>query len=87
MLVSDSGPQFSSEVFTEFAKEYKFTHTTSSAHKLMAMIKSILDKTNDPYMGLLSYRCIPFRNGYSPSELLMGQNYVLHSQIPNELET
>ena len=56
-------------------------------HKLVAMIKSILDKTNDPYMGLLTYFCIPIGNGYSPSELLMGQNYVLHSKIPNELET
>ena len=31
-VMSDNGPQFSSEAFTNFAKTYDFTHVTSSPH-------------------------------------------------------
>ena len=100
-VVSDNGPQFSSKVFHSFAGEYGFVHTTSSprypqgngeAERAVRTIKNILDKTTDPYLGLLAYRSTPLRNGYSPSELLMNRRlrttvpmlgYNLHPSVPN----
>ena len=31
-VVSDNGPQYSSQRFADFSKEYNFAHTTSSPH-------------------------------------------------------
>ena len=44
------------------------------------MVKSMLNKATDPYLGLLSYWATPLANGYSPVELLMGRK--LRSTIP-----
>ena len=88
-VVSDNGPQFSSNVFHSFAGEYGFVHTTSSprypqgngeAERAVRTIKHILDKAKDPYLGLLAYRSTPLRNGYSPSELLMNRR--LRTTVP-----
>ncbi|KAL5500080.1 hypothetical protein EMCRGX_G011580 [Ephydatia muelleri] len=88
-VVSDNGPQFSSNVFHSFAGEYGFVHTTSSprypqgngeAERAVRTIKNILDKAKDPYLGLLAYRSTPLRNGYSPSELLMNRR--LKTTVP-----
>ena len=88
-FVSDNGPQFSSSTFTQFALDYGFHHQTSSpnypqsngeAERTVQTIKSILNKTKDPYLGLLSYRATPLANGYSPAELLMGKK--LCSTLP-----
>eukprot|EP00731_Ephydatia_muelleri_P017556 Em0010g654a len=88
-VVSDNGPQFSSNVFHSFACEYGFVHTTSSprypqgngeAERAVRTIKNILDKAKDPYLGLLAYRSTPLRNGYSPSELLMNRR--LRTTVP-----
>ena len=38
-LRTDNGPQFSSQQFAEFAKQYDFTHTSSSPHFPQAMDK------------------------------------------------
>ena len=63
-LVSDNGPQFSAETFTNFTKEYGITHNTTSprhpqgngkAKQAVKTIKSILNKSDDPYLGLLAY--------------------------------
>ena len=75
-LVSDNRPQFSAETFTDFIKEYSITHKTSSprhpqgngeAERAVKAIKSILNKSDDPYSGLLAYRTTALPNGYSPS--------------------
>ena len=88
-LVSDNGPQFSAETFTDFTKEYGITHKTSSprhplgngeAERAVKKIKSILNKSDDPYLGLLAYRTTALPNGYSPSQLLMGRK--LCSTVP-----
>ena len=80
-LVSDNGPQFSADVFTEFTKAYGISHNTSSprypqgngeAERAVKTIKTILNKSEDPYLGLLAYRTTALQNGYSPSQLLMG---------------
>ena len=65
------GLSIASEVFTEFAKEYNFTHSTSSpyypqsngeAERAVRTIKDVLNKNEDPYVGLLAYRCTPIAN-------------------------
>lgn len=37
------------------------------------IVKQCLKKSEDPYKALLAYRTSPLKNGYSPSELLMGR--------------
>ena len=81
-VVSDNGPQFSSEAYAQFALEYSFKHTTSSpnhpqgngeAERGVQAIKNLLKKEGDPYLALLASRSTPFEIGYSPSELLMSR--------------
>ena len=88
-LTSDNGPQYAADQFKSFAKEYGFTHLTSSprypqgngfAERAVRTVKSLLTKSNDPYVALMSYRSTPLENGYSPSELLMGRK--LRTTIP-----
>ena len=78
IVVSDNGPQYSSEAFTKFTHEYQFEHVTSSpyhpqsngeAERAVQTVKRLLKKERDPYLALLSYRATPLECGYSPSEL------------------
>lgn len=89
VLISDNGPQFAAATFSKFAKEWGFTHLTSSPHypqsnweveRAVKTAKSLLNKSEDPYLALLSYRSTPLYNGYSPAELLMGRK--LRSTLP-----
>ena len=89
ILFSDNGPQFSSCEFKQFAKDYGFEHITSSprypqsneeVERAVQTLKAILNKTNYEYLGLLSYRNTPLKNGYSPAQLNMGRR--LKSRIP-----
>ena len=100
-LVSDNSPQYTAEEFTCFAKKYGFQHQTSSpkfpqanseAERAVETIKALLNKTNDPFLGLLAYHSTPQENGYSPAELLMGHKIrsmvpvipkLLHPELPN----
>lgn len=89
-VVSDNGPQYSSREFAKFSKEYGFVHRTSSpkypqsngeAERGVQTVKSLLKKTEDPYLSLLAYRSTPLStNGYSPAELLM--NRKLRTTLP-----
>ena len=85
-VVSDNGPQFASESFTDFARTYGFDHRTSSpkypqsngkAEKGVQIVKRILGKAKDsgtdPYLALMQYRSAPMENGKSPAELLMNR--------------
>lgn len=83
-LVSDSGPQYASKAFPVVSKEYSFQHMTSSpyyaqanglAEKTINTVKSVLLKSSDPYLGLLSYRSTPLELGYSPAQVLMSSNF------------
>ena len=62
-LVSDNGPQFSSELFSKFSQEYDFKHVISSPYHPQAngeaesgvrIAKKIL-KQNDPFVALMTY--------------------------------
>ena len=88
-LTSDNGPQYAADQFKSFAKEYGFTHLTSSprypqgngfAERAVRTVKNLLEKGDDPYIALMAYRSTPLENGYSPSELLMGRK--LRTTIP-----
>jgi len=88
-FVSDNGPQYTSGMFEDFAKEYEFQHVTSSpyfpqangkAERAVETVKSLLGQCEDPYKALLMYRSTPLQVGYSPSELLMGR--VLRMFVP-----
>ena len=93
VVISDNGPQYSSEQFVEFAEQYGFTHITSSpkypqsngaAERAVRTIKEMLTKNEirggDMYMAMLAYRSTPLENGLSPAELLM--NRKLRTTVP-----
>ena len=88
-VVSDNGPQYSSNAFATFAEEYGFTHITSSpryaqanglAERTVQTVKSLLKKSSEPYLALLSYRSTPLEHGFSPAELLMSRR--LKTNVP-----
>ena len=89
-LVTDNGPQFSSEEFKNFAKEYEFTHTTSSPHysqsngqteRYVQTVKNMIKKNKNPYQAMLDYRNSPLENiGLSPAQLHLGRR--LKSNLP-----
>ena len=82
-MVSDNGPQYSSQEMKDFASSYGFIQVTSSLHypqsnglaeRMVRTIKELLKKSEDPYFALLSYRTTPFPwCNFSPAELLMGR--------------
>ena len=85
-MVSDNGPQFSSDLFRRFSKVYGFVHRTSSlkhpqangqAERAVGLVKGLLNKAReageDTYLALLAYRRAPRDIGASPAEMLMGR--------------
>ena len=93
-LMSDNGPQYSSELFKLFAQEWEFRHTTSSpkfpqanglAERTVQTVKNLIKKAikngKDPYMAILEYRNSPMGDGLeSPAKLLMGRR--LNTKLP-----
>ena len=83
VMLSDNGPQYSSQEMKDFASSYGFIQVTSSPHyqqsnglaeRMVRTMKELLKKSEDPYLALLSYRTTPFPwCNFSPAELLMGR--------------
>ena len=81
-VMSDNGPQYDSAEFANFAKDYGFTHVTSSpgfprangaAERSVQTLKAMIRKAEDPYKALMAYRSTSLENGYSPTEILFGR--------------
>ena len=79
IIVSDNGPQFSSDAFRLFTTEYdfmtsspKYPRANGEVKRAVSTVKALLCKNEHPYPALLAYRSTPLQNGFSPSELLMG---------------
>lgn len=92
-LVSDNGPQFSSNEFADFAKEWGFQHITSSPHyprsnglaeSSVKIVKGLMKKAHDGnedfHRSLMIYRSAPLQNGLSPAQMLMGRR--LRTNLP-----
>ena len=89
---SDNGPQFASHLFTEFAKEWNFDHTTSSprnprsngqAEATVKITKGLLTcakySGQDPYLALLAYRSTPINaHLHSPAKMLYPESNTNH---------
>lgn len=83
VVVSDNGPQYTSQEFYKFSSQYNFCHLTSSplypqsngqAERGVQTVKGLITKAEDPYMALLSYRATPLSwSSLSPAELSMGR--------------
>jgi len=89
LMISDNGGQYASEEFKRFAAHYQFRAVTSSpmyprangaAERMVQTMKNILEKSPDPYLGLLAYRTSPLSTGFSPAQLMM--NRELRSTVP-----
>ena len=90
MIVSDNGPQYSSQEFQEFTEDYGFQHVTSSpyhpqgngeAERAVKTVKKLLRDTNNPNLALLLYRSTPLSwCQHSPAKLLIGRQ--IRSTLP-----
>ena len=87
VVISDNGPQFSSEDFENFAREWDFQHRCSSPGHQQAngmaesgvkmakqLIRRAVDSGRDPFMAILEYRNIPSQDyGSSPAQRMLGR--------------
>ena len=93
IMISDNAPQFSSQEFKDFTKEWDIEHITPSplypqsnglAEKSVQTAKKILTKAKEdgtnPLLALLEYRCTPVDGHKSPAEILYGRQ--LRSILP-----
>ena len=82
-FISNNGPQYISQEFSNFSKEYDMIHQISSPHyprgnglaeRTVCTMKQLLKKSKDHYLALLEYRNTPMSwCQMSPAQLLMGR--------------
>ena len=94
MLISDNGPQYSSEEFRVFSPRYGFDHVTSSPlyptsngfiERTVQTVKKLFTKAKEsggyPHLAMSCLRTTPIdHNLPSPCELLNGRRYI--SNLP-----
>jgi hypothetical protein len=82
-LVSDNGPQFVSEEFSNFLRKWDIVHVTSAprrpqsngaAERAVQTVKTFLNKNLSLRLALLHYRDTPIHNGFSPAQLLLNRS-------------
>ena len=99
ILRSDNGPQHISQEMAEFSLAYGFKQVISSPHypksnslaeRTVQTVMAMLEKSQDPYLALLSHCATPLPwCGLSPFQLLMGRQIrttlpqVKHHLVPN----
>ena len=92
-IISDNGPQYTSEEYQRFVRDWGISHTTTSPHypqangmaeKLVQIVKRLLNKAKqdnqDPYMSLLIHRNTNIDNLASPAQMLIGRR--LRTNLP-----
>ena len=93
-FTSDNGPQYASEEFKQFARDYGFDHVTSSpmyprsngfAERMVQTVKQLFTKAResgqDPHLAMLCLRTTPIdHHTPSPCQILNGRNY--RSNLP-----
>ena len=86
-VISDNGPQFYSEEFADFAKQWDFVHRTSSPGNSKAngkaesgvktakkLLRKAIDAKSDPYLAFLDYRNTPTQGmESSPAQRLLNR--------------
>ena len=67
-VISDNGRQYTSEEFKELSRKSspKYPRGNSVAERAIQTLKNIMEKSDDPYLGLLSRRTMPLSFGISP---------------------
>ena len=82
-VMSDNGPQFTSEVFKRFLQKWDIQHITSSprypqsngeVERAVQTVKGLMDKNINLAAAMCAYRDTPLANGYSPANLLFGRS-------------
>ena len=87
LLISDNGPSYSCQAFSDFARDWGFIHQTSSPYHpiwkghsevMVGVAKKILKKAKeskqDPYLLIFEYRNSPLPDcNLSPAQLLLSR--------------
>ena len=98
-LISDNGPSYSCQAFSDFARDWGFIHQTSSPYHpisnghsevMVGVAKKILKKAKeskqDPYLLILEYRNSPLPDcNLSPAQLLLSRRTRSVVPITNNL--
>ena len=82
-IISDNGPQYTSEEYRRFVKGWGISHTTTSPHyprangmaeKFVQLVKRLLNKAKqdnqDPYMSILIHQNTNIDNLASPAQMI-----------------